>query len=107
MNQRKFFLLAMLLVIFGLLAHMTALKYGAHYAKLTARAVAIPADAVQLRAERALTNRNTNIALWIGVVCAVLGAALTFLSHRAEEPVPRSVVIVLLLFYGILHFAVV
>ena len=90
-----------------LFAHLTALRYGAHYAELTARAVARSADADQLRVERAMTNRHTNIALWIGVVCAVLSATLTFLSNRAEESAPRSVVIVLLLFYGILQFAVV
>ena len=107
MKKRKLFLLALVLVLIGLFAHLTALKYGAHYAKLTARVVAVPADADHLKVERAATNRNTNTALSIGVACALLSAALTFLSYRADESAPRSVVVVLLLFYGILHFAVV
>lgn len=109
MKKRKLFLLALVLVLVALFSHLTSLKYGARYAKLTARAVTIPvpAEADLLSVERAVTNRNTNIALSIGVACALLSAALTCFSYRADESAPRSVVVVLLLLYGVLHFAVV
>jgi hypothetical protein len=107
-KNRKLFLLAVLLVLFGLFAHLTALRFGADSAKLTARAVAAPADsAIHLRAERDAVNRRTMVALFVGVACAILSALFTFFSYRAEEPAPRAIVVVLLLFYGILHFAVV
>jgi hypothetical protein len=59
------------------------------------------------KAQRAVANRYVTIAFWIGVLCAIFSGAFTFLSYRSEEPAPRSIVVVLLLFYGILHFAVV
>ena len=107
MKNRRLFLLALLLVVLGLFVHLTALRYAAHSARLTGQAIAVPGDAVQLRAERDLANRHANLALFVGVVCAVLSAFFTFLSYRADESAPRSVIVVLLFFYGVLHFAVV
>jgi hypothetical protein len=75
---------------------MTALRYAAHSARLTGQAIAVPADSIQLRAERDLANGHANLALFIGVACAVLSVLFTFLSYRAEEPAPRLVIVVLL-----------
>jgi hypothetical protein len=106
-RNRRIFLLALLLVVFGLFAHLTALRYAAHSARLTGQAMAVPADSFQLRAERDFANHHANLALIIGVACALLGAFFTFLSYRVDESAPRLVIVVLLLFYGVLHFAVV
>ncbi|SRR3954471_19546446 len=107
MKKRKLFLIALLLVVFALFAHLTALRYGARSAKLTGQAVAAPAEADRLRAERSVVNHETNVAFVVGIACAVLSALFALLSRRADESAPRSIIVVLLLFYGVLHFAVV
>src|SRR5205085_2077571 len=107
MKTRKLFLLALFLVVSALFSHMTALRYAARSAKLTAQAIGAPAEAVQLRAERSVVNRRSTVALFAGISCALLSIVFAVLSRRADESAPRTIVVVLLVFYGILQFAVV
>jgi len=107
MKTRRLFFLALLLVVCALFSHMVALRYAAQSARLTARAIAMPATAVELRIQRSVINRQSTVALFVGVACAVLSSAFAVFSRRADESAPRSIVVVLLVFYGILHFAVV
>lgn len=107
MKTRKLFLLALVLVVMALLSHMTALRYAARSAKLTAMSIGAPAEAVQLRAERSVVNRRSTVALFAGISCALLSIVFAFLSRRADESAPRTIVVALLVFYGILQFALV
>jgi hypothetical protein len=107
MKTRKLFFLSLLLVIFAIGAHLTALRYAARSVQLLYQVTNNRADAERLRPERAIVDRSIYVALYAGVGFAVMSALFVFLSHRADEPAMRSLVIVLLLVYGILHFAVV
>ena len=107
MTTRKFFLLGLLLVVLGLGLHLTALRYGSQSVQLLTQAMKTPAEAERLRPERASVSRHLYTALYVGVACAVFSAFFAFLSYRADESAPRSVIVVLLLFYGLLHFAAV
>lgn len=107
MMTGKLFLLAVLFVVWALCLHMTALHYAARSAKLTARAIAAPAEAVELRTERSIVNRWNVVALLAGICSALLSIAFTALSRRANESAPRTIVVVLLVLYGILLFAAV
>jgi fucose permease len=107
MITRKFFLIGLLLVVLALGLHLTALRYGAHSVQSLTEAMKTPADAERLRPERASVSRHLYAALYVGVACAMLSAFFAFLSYRVDEPAPRSIIVVLLLFYGLLHFAAV
>jgi hypothetical protein len=107
MKTRKLFLLALLLVVSALLEQMTALRYASRSAELLGREVAAPAEAVQLRAERSIVNRRCTEALFTGISCALLSCVFAVLSRRADESAPRTIVVVLLVFYGVLQFGVV
>ena len=107
MTARKFFLVGLVSVVFGLGLHFTALRYAARSARLFTQAMKTPAEAERLQPERDELSRRLSIALYSGVACAFISAVFAFFSHRAHESAPQLVIVVLLLFYGLLHFAAV
>jgi hypothetical protein len=107
MSTRKFFTLATLSVLLALACHFITLRYAGRSAQLFRESMQRPNDAESLRVERASVSRHVYVALWSGVALAVASVGFTILSHRADESAPRSLVIMLLCFYGLLHFAAV
>jgi hypothetical protein len=105
-KTRRFFFASLLFILCGLVAHLTAFDQGFRALDLRMRALKTPAEKDQLRAESSAIDRRAYAALYLGVACAAVSALLAFISYGAEEPAPRSIVVGLLLFYGILHFAV-
>lgn len=107
MITRRFFLLGLLLVALALGFHFKALRHAARSVHLLSQAMETPAEADRLHRERASVSRHLHTVLYLGIGCAVMSALFTFISYRADEAAPRSTILVLLLFYGLLHFAVV
>jgi len=107
MRTRKFFTLAALSVLLAIACHILALRYAGRSLQLFTRALQHPAEAERLHVERASVSHHTYVALWSGVALAAVSIVFIILSYRVEESAPRSIPIVLLLFYGLLQFVAV
>lgn len=107
MKKRKYFLTALLLVLCGIYAHFRAFGYAAQAVEQINIAQKIPSETSASRAKVGVFHRQSDIAVYIGLTCAISGAFLAFVSYRREEPAPQLVVLVFLLFYAVLHLGVV
>jgi hypothetical protein len=106
MSTRKFFTIATLSILLAFPFHFLALHYVVWSERLFWELTQRPANAESQRIliECASVLRHMKLALWSGVALAALSVIFTLLSYRADESAPRSIVIVLLLLFGLLHF---
>jgi ABC-type multidrug transport system permease subunit len=107
MRTRKFFLVSLLLVFCGIFAHLKAFGYASEAVEQMRIVMGNSANADSARAKAAVLHRQSDIAVYIGLACAILSAFHAFVSYRKEESAPQMVVVVFLLFYAVLHLGVV
>jgi hypothetical protein len=107
MANRKFFLMSLLSVGLAMAFQLTALRHAADSVQLLYGATRTPETAEQFRAKRIRVDRRLYNSLHLGIVGAAASALFALTSYRRDEPASQSVIVALLLLYGLLHFAAV
>jgi hypothetical protein len=88
MKIRKFFLISLLLILSGIFAHLIAFSYAAEGLKWQTVAREKPLEAVRLRILASKSSHRTDLALYIGIACAILKRSfcLYFLCRGRTGP---------------------
>jgi len=108
MSARKFFFISLVLVVLALGFHLTALGQFSSGLQHRARAATVAdPNRLYMRAEAHRYYSRGRVAAYLGLASALGSAISFFVSFRRREPAWHSVTFALLIFYVMLHFALV
>ena len=91
MKERKFWLIALVLVMCGIFAQAASLGCSVGSLRLTRKSLEVGANRAKINAERRIINRRGEALALTGMICVVPSLLFSFLSYRTREPARGAV----------------